>query len=73
MTCDISALTALDPTEPDQATQLLQECTRTLTDPTLWFWAIALTVVGAVVGAWIRLAKSKSAPADARVPKIRRA
>ena len=53
MTCDISALTALDPTDPDQATQLLQECTRTLTDPTLWFWAIALTVIGAVVGAWI--------------------
>jgi len=53
MTCDISALTALDPTDPDQATQLLQECTRALTDPTLWFWAIALTVIGAVVGAWI--------------------
>jgi hypothetical protein len=53
MSCDLNALNALDPTEPDQATQLLQECTHTLMNPTLWFWAIALTVVGAVVGAWI--------------------
>ena len=53
MSCDLSALNALDPTEPDQATQLLQECTHTLMNPALWFWAIALTVIGAVVGAWI--------------------
>jgi hypothetical protein len=53
MSCDLSALTSLDPTDPDQANQLLQECTAAATDPTLWFWTIAFTVVGAVVGAWI--------------------
>jgi hypothetical protein len=53
MSCDFSALSNLDPTDPDQAPRLLEECTRVLTDPTLWFWAIAFTVIGAVVGAWI--------------------
>src|SRR5580765_7445122 len=53
MSCDLSALTSLDPTDPDQANQLLQECTAAATDPTLWFWTIAFTVIGAVVGAWI--------------------
>jgi len=53
MSCDFNALSNLDPTDPEQAPRLLEECTRTLTDPTLWFWAIAFTVVGAVVGAWI--------------------
>jgi hypothetical protein len=53
VSCDISALTSLDPTDPDQATQLLQECTHMLADPMLWFWAIVFTVVGAAVGALI--------------------
>jgi hypothetical protein len=53
MSCDFGALNAIDPNDPDQATQLLQECTHALMDPTLWFWAIAFTVVGAVVGYFI--------------------
>jgi len=53
VSCDLSALTSLDPTDPDQASQLLQECTAAATDPALWFWTIAFTLVGAVVGAWI--------------------
>jgi len=53
MSCDLAALSSFDPAEPDQATRLLQECTQTLTDPWLWFWAIAFTVIGAAVGAWI--------------------
>jgi hypothetical protein len=53
MSCDISAFTNLDSTDPDQATQLLQECTNALTDPMLWFWTIAFTIVGALVGAMI--------------------
>jgi hypothetical protein len=53
MSCDLNALSAVDPNEPDQAALLLQECTRMLTDPMLWFWAIAFTIVGAVIGAWI--------------------
>ena len=50
MSCDFAALNAIDPNDPDQAAQLLQECTHALMDPALWFWAIAFTVVGAVVG-----------------------
>jgi len=53
MSCDFSALANVDLADPEQATQLLQECTATLMDPMLWFWAIAFTVVGAAVGAWI--------------------
>jgi hypothetical protein len=53
MSCDFAALANLDPSDPDQANRLLQQCTSTLTDPWLWFWAIAFTVVGAVVGVWI--------------------
>jgi hypothetical protein len=53
MSCDINALNAIDPDDPGQAAQMLQECTHALMDPTLWFWAIAFTVIGAVVGAWI--------------------
>ena len=53
MGCDFSALANIDPSDPEQAPRLLEECTRALTDPMLWFWAIAFTIVGAVVGAWI--------------------
>jgi hypothetical protein len=53
MSCDFGALANIDPTDPEQAPHLLEECTRVLTDPTLWVWAIAFTVVGAVIGAWI--------------------
>jgi hypothetical protein len=53
MGCDLNALANLDPTDPEQAPRLLEECTRTLTDPMLWFWAIAFTLVGAAVGVWI--------------------
>jgi hypothetical protein len=53
MACDFSALTNLDPTDPDAAQRLLEQCTQTLADPTLWFWAIVLTVVCAAVGALI--------------------
>jgi len=53
MACDFSALANLDPADPEQASALLQQCTATLTDPALWGWAIAFTVIGAVVGAWI--------------------
>jgi hypothetical protein len=53
MSCDFTALANVDPEDPDQSMRLLQECTRTLTDPTLWFWAIVFTVVGALVGWFI--------------------
>lgn len=53
MSCDFSALANLDPTDPDATQRLLEQCTQTLTDPTLWIWAIVFTVVCTAVGAWI--------------------
>lgn len=53
MACDFSALSNLDPTDPDAAQRLLEQCTATLTDPTLWIWAIVFTVACAAVGALI--------------------
>jgi hypothetical protein len=53
MACDFSALSNIDPNDPEQAAALLQQCTATLTDPMLWVWAAVFTIVGALVGAWI--------------------
>lgn len=53
MDCDFSALANLDPADPDAAAQLLQQCTQTLTDPTLWIWLTVATIVCAAVGAYI--------------------
>jgi len=53
MGCDLSALANLDTSDPEQAAALLQECVGVLSSPSLWLWAIALTVVGALVGALI--------------------
>jgi hypothetical protein len=53
MSCDFSALANVDPADPDQAEQLLQQCTAALTDPNLWLWAVAFTVVCAAIGALI--------------------
>jgi hypothetical protein len=53
MSCDFTALASIDPNDPDQASALLQQCTAALTDPSLWLWAIAFTVVCAAVGALI--------------------
>jgi hypothetical protein len=53
MACDFSAMDLIDMSDPEQANALLQECTRTLLSPELWYWAIGITVVGAIVGAWI--------------------
>jgi hypothetical protein len=53
MACDFSALDQIDTSDPEQANALLQQCTAALLSPDLWAWAIGLTIVGAVVGAWI--------------------
>ncbi|MBS0570135.1 MAG: hypothetical protein JSS28_05980 [Proteobacteria bacterium] len=53
MSCDLSALANLDPSDADAAQRLLDQCTAALTDPSLWIWAIVFTVVCAVVGALI--------------------
>lgn len=53
MACDLTALANIDPSDPDQANALLQQCTAALTDPKLWLWAIIFTIVCALVGALI--------------------
>ena len=53
MACDFSALSTLDSEDPEQVLALLDQCTRAMTDPRLWFWAIVLTIVCGAVGAWI--------------------
>lgn len=53
MSCDLSALSNIDTGDPEQAADLLAQCTAALADPTLWIWAIVFTVVCGVVGALI--------------------
>lgn len=53
MACDFEALSNLDPGDAEQAARLIEECTRALTDPGLWLWALAFTVVCAAIGAAI--------------------
>ena len=53
MACDFAALGSIDPNDPEQASALLHECMGVAFSPQLWIWAIAITVVGALVGAWI--------------------
>ena len=53
MACDFSALSKLDPGDPEQALQLLDQCTSALSDPKLWIWTLVFTVACALVGAMI--------------------
>lgn len=53
MSCDVGALLNLDASDPEQVNGLLEQCMQSAFDPMLWFWAIAFTIVGAVVGALI--------------------
>jgi ribosomal protein L32 len=55
--CTLSALGKIDQTDPVAVQNLLRSCIHTLLDPTLWEWAIVLTLACAAVGAaigWIR-------------------
>jgi hypothetical protein len=53
MSCDLNSLSNIDASDPDQLDALAQQCTAVIFSPTLWMWAIGLTIVGALVGAWI--------------------
>lgn len=57
-TC-IGAFTSLDPNDPDAAAAALRACTQALLDPTLWQWAIGITIVCAVVGMLIGWARGR--------------
>jgi hypothetical protein len=54
MSCDFAALSKVQELgDPEATMDLLNECTASLTDPTTWYWAVAFTVICALVGALI--------------------
>ena len=53
MACDLASLATADSSDPEQLLQVLDQCTQVLSDPRLWFWAIVITIICAVVGAMI--------------------
>ncbi len=57
--CSLAALSNLDQTDPEAVQALLQSCTGALMSPSLWAWAIGITVVCAAVGAFIGMAKGR--------------
>ena len=57
--CDFTALSQLDPNDPDAAQALLQACLDAALDPVFWKWTIIITVVCAAVGAAIGHAKGR--------------
>ena len=57
--CTLASLANVDQTDPEAVQALLQECTRALLDPTLWEWALLLTLICALVGALIGWVKGR--------------
>lgn len=53
MACDLATLASTDSQDIEQLMQVLDQCTKTLSDPRLWIWAIVITAVCAAVGAMI--------------------
>lgn len=57
--CTFAALSNLDTADPDAVQALLNTCVSTLLDPSLWEWAIGITLVCALIGAWIGWIKGR--------------
>ena len=57
--CTFNALSSLDQTDPEAVQALLQSCTGAMLNPTLWLWALGITLACALVGAFIGLAKGR--------------
>jgi len=57
--CTLAAFTSLDQSDPDAVQALLQTCTQSLLSPSLWAWALGITVAFAVIGALIGAAKGR--------------
>lgn len=57
--CTLDALAHVDQTDPEAMQALLRQCVATLLDPTLWEWALLLTILCAAVGALIGWAKGR--------------
>src|SRR5580765_7811434 len=53
MACDLATLATADTGDPEQMMLLIDQCTKAVTDPKLWFWALVLTIACGAVGAWI--------------------
>lgn len=53
MSCDLTTLATVDTSDVEEMMQVIDQCKSAALDPRLWFWTIAFTIVGAVVGAWI--------------------
>lgn len=57
--CTFASLSKVDQTDPEAVQALLRGCIDTLLDPTLWEWALLLTLLCAVIGALIGRAKGR--------------
>ena len=53
MDCNLATLATADTADPEQLLLLIDQCSKALTDPKLWIWALVLTVVCGAVGAMI--------------------
>ena len=53
MACDLATLSSIDTQDVAQLMQVVDECTRELADPKLWFWALLITLVCGAIGAAI--------------------
>ena len=59
LACTFTALRDLDQSDLDAVQALLDACTRTLLSPSLWLWALGLTLACGIVGALLGLAKGR--------------
>jgi hypothetical protein len=57
--CTFTSLSKVDQTDPEAMQALLQSCVDTLLSPSLWGWAIMLTLICAVIGALIGRTKGR--------------
>lgn len=53
MACDLETLSTVDTQDVAQLMQVVDECTRALSDPKLWLWGLVASVACGAVGAWI--------------------
>jgi hypothetical protein len=59
LACTLKSLSAIDTTDPEAVQALLQSCTDKLLNPSLWEWAIVLTLICAGIGALIGRSKGR--------------
>ena len=57
--CTFASLSKVDQTDPEAVQALLQSCVDTLLNPSLWEWAIFLTLICAAIGALIGRSKGR--------------